>query len=104
VREQPHGFHYVAGYETIRDRPHEMLRNPAFLAPTYAHRDLVMDPIIYLGGPLAYTVPGDPMMKAVRAMTSYAEMLAEEHARLIDTNEGVRLQSEQHAGIWTSLF
>jgi hypothetical protein len=104
VREQPHSFHYVADYETIRDRPHEMLRNPAFLTPTYANRDLIADPIAYLGGPLAYTLPGDPMMKAVRAMTSYAEMLAEEHARLIDTNEGVRLQSEQHAGIWTSLF
>ena len=64
---------------------------------------LVEDPIDYRGGELRHTEPGDPMMKALAALAAFGEALASQHARLLDTNEGARLQMHNWSLTWTQL-
>jgi hypothetical protein len=96
--------HYNDIFAMIRDRPEALLRDPGFVRPSHAERDLVDDPIAYLGGPLRHTRPGDAAMKAVRVLAGYAELLAAQHGRLISSNEGIRLQTNHDAAYWTRLF
>jgi hypothetical protein len=96
--------HYNDIFALIRDRPEALLRDPGFLRPSHAERDLVDDPIVYLGAPLRHTQPGDAAMKAVRVLAGYAELLAGQHGKLITTNEGIRLQTNHDAAFWTRLF
>ena len=96
--------HYNRMFETIRDDPAALLRNPGFLAPGAPEGGLVEDPIDYLGGPLQHTMPGDASMKAVAALAAFGEALAGQHARLLDTNEGARLQMHNLALTWTRLM
>ena len=91
--------HYNWVFETIRDNPAAILRNPDFLADT-TPPDLVDDPIDYLGGELRHTLPGDPLMKAIAGLAAFGEALANQHARLLDTNEGARLQMHNLSLTW----
>jgi glycosyltransferase involved in cell wall biosynthesis len=95
--------HYRGPFEAMRDNPRGLL-TPPFMENSYGHRDLIEDPIQYLGGPLRYTPASDPMFKAVRVLLTYAEQLAENHGMFIDTNLGVRLQAEQATAQWQVLF
>jgi hypothetical protein len=52
---------------------------------------------------LRYTLPGDPAMKAIAVLAAFGEALAVQHARLIDSNEGVRLQAHNIALTWAQL-
>lgn len=102
-RDKDRSAHYQGVFAKLRDEP-EALFSPSFFTPTYDERDLVEDPLPYLGGPLRYTQIADPKLKAVRVLLAYAEQLAQSHAGFIDTNEGVRLQAEQSTYAWTHLF
>ena len=102
--ESGRSFHYVPVYEMVRDRPETLLRDINYLRPKHADSDIIDDPIEYLGGPLRFTQPTDPIMKAVRTLTSYAELLALQHGALIGTNEAIRLQTREIAGVLTHLF
>jgi hypothetical protein len=90
-------------FETIRDDPASLLRNSGFLAPGAPAGGLVDDPIAYLGGPLRHTEAGDEVMKAVAAVAAFGEALASQHARLLDTNEGARLQVHNWSLTWSRL-
>ena len=87
----------------MRDGPERVLEQ-GFIRPTYEWLDLVDDPLPYLGGALRYTEKTDPKLKAIRVLVAYAEQLATQHGLLIDTNEGVRLQTAQAALMWRQLF
>jgi hypothetical protein len=43
------------------------------------------------------------MMKAIAGITAFGEALATQHARLLDTNEGARLQVHNWSLTWTQL-
>jgi hypothetical protein len=101
--EKRRSSHYTTMYETMRDEPEKLL-NPGFMSAGYGWLDLVDDPLSYLGGPLLYTQREDPKLKAVRSLIAYAEQLAAQHGLLIDTNEGVRIQTAQAALTWRQLF
>lgn len=89
--------HYVSPYEMLRNTPDKLglaANFGAFPPPSGAWID---DRIAYAGGPLQFTVAGDERLKALRAVVAVAEGLAEQHARLIDTNHAVKLQVDQWA-------
>ena len=102
--ENQRSYHYTGMFETLRDTPEMILRNPGHMAPSHADLDLVDDPIDYLGGALRYTQPSDPAVKALRSVLAYSELLAQQHGRLRDTNEGVRMQTQHWASTWSVLF
>jgi hypothetical protein len=102
-RDKKRSVHYNDVFRFMRDDP-ERLFEPGFLNPTYDDKNLVEDPLPYLGGPLRYTKIADPRFKAIRVLIAYAEQLAQAHAHFIDTNEGVRLQAEQSTYVWEPLF
>ena len=96
-------MHHNRTFEAVRDDPAALLRDPGFLSPDLSHYELIEDPIDYRGGDLQHTSPGDPMMQAVAAVAGFAEGLASQHARLLDTNEGARLQVHNWSLTWTQL-
>jgi hypothetical protein len=96
--------HYNQVFEALRDDPASLVRNPAFLVPGPPKGGLIDDPIEYLGGPLRHTEPADPLLKALSSLAAYGEALANQHARLVDANEGVRLQVHNLSLTWTRLF
>jgi hypothetical protein len=96
-------YHYTPVFEMIRSNPAVLLRNADFIAGELPPGGLVDDPIDYRGGELRYTLPGDPAMKAIAVLAAFGEALAVQHARLIDSNEGVRLQAHNIALTWAQL-
>jgi hypothetical protein len=102
--DQGRGEHYIGPYELLRDAPERLLRDPGWMAPSYAWENLVDDPIRYEGEDLRYTRPMDGPMKAIRVMLGYGEQLATDFGAIIDSNEGVRMQVEKKALVWTKLF
>lgn len=90
-------------FEAIRDKPASLLRNPAFPALGEPEAGLADNPVQYLGGELRYTEEADPAMKAVAGLAAFGEALAAQHARLLDTNEGARLQVHNWSLTWTRL-
>ncbi len=91
---------YVAPYEMLRDAPGKLGLLANFGAFPQPSEDWIEDRIAYSGGPLAFTKPADERLKAVRTVIAMAEGLAEQHARLIDTNHAIKLQIDQ----WTMQF
>ena len=82
--------HYRSPFETLRDKPHELIGNPAYTAPG-VDRSLAEDsPLPYRGGALRYTEPGDPAMKAITLTLRYAEQLAGQHGKLLDQSTEAR--------------
>jgi hypothetical protein len=96
-------FHYRRIYEMIRDDPGALLHDPAFIE-NVAPAEVIDDPIDYAGGTLRYTLPVDPMMKAIAVMTAYAEQLAQQYGRLIEGNPVVRMVVENMAAQWTQII
>jgi hypothetical protein len=95
--------HYNADFDKIRNDPASLLRDAGFIAPSAPATGLVEDPIDYQGGELRHTVAGDPMMKAIAGIAAFGEALATQHARLLDTNEGARLQVHNWSLTWTRM-
>lgn len=95
VVAQGRAAHYRAPFELLRDRPQDLLRNPAYLDSDLDHAAAVVAPIAYRGGALRYTVATDPAMKAFTLGMRYAEQLARQHGCLIEqSSEARRLAAE----------
>lgn len=96
-------IHYKAPFETLRDRPQDLLRNEWFMNYKGEADDLVIDQIEYKGEPLQFTSNFDVAMLAVRSLSGYMEALADAHAALVDAipaaKELVELRSQQHERI-----
>ena len=91
-----HGFsrHYERPYQILRDQPWLLLRNAGFLNFENAAvtAQLVEDPIVYAGAPLAYTPAGDEAMRAVRSLMNTIQELATRHGALLDSFPAVKEQ------------
>jgi len=81
----------------MRDAPHRLGITRNFGVLPQPQREWIDDPIAYRGGALSFTERSDERLKALRAAIAVAEALAEQHARLIDANQAVRLQVDQWA-------
>ena len=82
--------HYVSPFETLRDKPGELLMNDGFLAQEFDKSQAVEAPLAYLGGPLSYYQPSDPRLKALSGFLHMAEQLARQHGRLLDESPEAR--------------
>lgn len=90
--------HYRSPFQTLRDKPHELVRNPGYLSPAVDRAIALDDPICYRGGRLRYTAPGDPALKALTMGLRYAEQLARSHGALQDQSaEARRLTGQANA-------
>jgi Glycosyl transferase family 2 len=83
-------FHYRERFETLRDRPRDLLRSSwlhQFHCPT---EGLTHDPIGYLGGALRFTPVLDEQMRAVRCLMRTLETLSTQYGRLLEECPGAR--------------
>jgi glycosyltransferase involved in cell wall biosynthesis len=95
--------HYNADFDRIRNDPASLLRDAGLLSPGTPETGLVEDPIDYRGGELRHTVAGDPITQAIAGIAAFGEALATQHGRLLDTNEGARLQVHNWSLTWSRL-
>jgi glycosyltransferase involved in cell wall biosynthesis len=79
-----HSGHYLSPFETLRDKPWEILRDEDFFVREFERGQAIEAPLAYLGGSLSYWQPSDPAMKAASTFLHFAERLALQHGRLID--------------------
>jgi len=86
--------HYRSPFETLRDKPHELLGNRLYLDREMAEEAMEECPITYRGGNLCYTVPVDPALRAFRLGLHYVEQLAMQHGRLLDASPEARRLTE----------
>ena len=71
------GGHYRGPFETLRDNPAWILRNPVHMElPRASEQGLTQDQLPYLGTPLRYTKPVDYHSRAMAAMMRQMENLA----------------------------
>jgi hypothetical protein len=96
--------HYRSPFETLRDKPHELLGNPLYLDREMPEEEMEEHPITYRGGPLCYTVAVDPALRAFRLGLHYAEQLAMQHGRLLDASAEARRLTEGFYGERKFLF
>lgn len=82
--------HYVSPFETLRDKPGELLMNDGFLAREFDKSQATEAPLAYLGGPLSYYQPADPRLKALSGFLHMTEQLARQHGRLLDESREAR--------------
>ncbi len=82
--------HYVSPFETLRDKPWELLLNEGFLVQEFDKSLATEAPLAYLGGPLAYYRPSDPRLKALSSFLHFTEQLARQHGRLLDESPQAR--------------
>lgn len=82
--------HYQSAFETLRDKPGELLGNPAYLNQETDFSSTEEVPLAYLGGPLRYTERTDPALKAFELGMRYIEQLAKQHGRLLDQSPEAR--------------
>ncbi|WP_298215312.1 glycosyltransferase family 2 protein [Acidocella sp.] len=87
--------HYVSPFETLRDKPGELLLNPGFFEREFDKSFAVEAPLAYLGGPLAYYQPADPRLKAATSLLHALENLARQHGRLLDELPEARTLTER---------
>ncbi len=82
--------HYRSPFETLRDKPHELLGNPLYLQPGVDRTLMREEPLAYRGGPLRHTAAVDPAFHAFTLGLRYAEQLARQHGRLLDQSTEAR--------------
>jgi hypothetical protein len=82
--------HYRSPFETLRDKPWELIAAAAYLDREIDPALAEEAPLNYLGGPLKYWRETDPAMKAVNGFLNFAESLARQHGRLLDEAPGAR--------------
>jgi Glycosyl transferase family 2. len=85
-----HSSHYRSPFETLRDKPGELVCNAAYLTPGLDRSIAEEAPLLYLGGPLRYTELNDPALKALEVGLRYAERLARQHGKLLDQSAEAR--------------
>lgn len=86
----PTATHYSSRFQLLRDRPEQLLSGDWIRKFQRRPVGMEHDPITYRGAPLHHTAPQDEMMRGVRAMVGYLEMLSREHGRLLDECPGAR--------------
>ena len=96
--------HYTHLLEALCRDPAGLFADPHRMNKGLPPFALVEDPIDYAGGALRYTVPGDPVMQAIRAIANAAELLATSHGRLLDAHPTARAQLEAEACRAEQLF
>lgn len=96
--------HYRSPFETLRDRPQDLIGNPAYLAPGIDASIAARAPIIYRGGALRYTTTADPALKAFELGMRYAEQLARSHGALLDRSAEARHIAETGNAVKKFLF
>jgi len=89
-----HSAHYRSPYETLRDKPHELLGNPLFLDREMPEEEMEERPMVYRGGALRYTMAVNQALRAFRLGLCYAEQLAMQHGRLLDASAEARRVTE----------
>lgn len=82
--------HYRAPFESLRDHPDKLLANPLYLRPGVDRTLMREEPLAYRGGPLRHTIATDPAMHAFTLGLRYAEQLARQHGRLLDSSTEAR--------------
>jgi hypothetical protein len=85
-----HAAHYISPAETLREKPWELVANPAYLAREFPPEAAEEAPLAYLGGPLRYWHTADPAFKALQLALRHAEQLAAQHGRLLDESPQAR--------------
>ncbi len=96
--------HYRSPFETLRDTPERLVKNPAYLAAEMSAVRTVHDPIDYRGGPLRYTKPVDPGLRALQLTLRHVEQLAEDYGALLDNLPAARQLVEAKNAKRTFLF
>ena len=90
--------HYEPAFRFLRDHPAVILDDPKMMGCKNERPGLVLDPIAYQGGALAYTPPVDHRLRAVSGMMRHVEALATRHGRLLEASaEARRLTAEWDA-------
>ncbi len=82
--------HYLSPFETLRDKPHELVDNPQYLQPKLDRDVMEERPLDYGGGTLRYTVSAEPATRALQLALRYAEQLARQHGRVLDQSAEAR--------------
>ncbi len=82
--------HYLSPFETLRDKPHELLGNPLFMQPKLNRTIMEERPLDYRGGALRHTGATDPALRALQLALRHAEQLARQHGRLLDQSAEAR--------------
>ncbi len=88
--EAGHSEHYRSPFETMRDKPGELLYNSGYFAREFELNEAIEAPLAYLGGELRYTQPTDPAMKAAHMFLRFTERVAMQHGRLLDESPQAR--------------
>ena len=88
--EAGYSEHYRSPFETMRDKPGELLYNSSYFAREFGLDQAIEAPLDYLGGALRYTQPADPAMKAAHMFLCFTERLAAQHGRLLDESPHAR--------------
>ena len=97
--------HYRGPFNDLRNHPHLIMRNPAFVGgPWSDNRGQHLDPIEYRGGPLRYTGAIDEEMRTVRALVGYLESLATQHGRILDESPEARALVQAWNGRFDRIF
>jgi glycosyltransferase involved in cell wall biosynthesis len=96
--------HYRSPFETLREKPHELLGNKLYLDREMPEEEMEEHPLTYHGGPLRYTKSVDPALRAFRLGLNYAEQLATQHGRLLDGSPEARRLTEGFYGERKFLF
>ncbi len=89
--------HYTPFLDTLCRDPAALLQAPHYMANPLPSFPLVEDPIRYAGAPLRYTLPSDPVMKALQAAAHAAQLLAQSHGELLDSDPALRRKVEAQA-------
>ncbi|WP_082173376.1 glycosyltransferase family 2 protein [Methylobacterium platani] len=92
--QQGFSAHYRGPFETIRDRPQDLLRSEWFLTRKNEGSHLVHDPMRYRGGELRYTPANDPEMSAVKALVGHLSELSSRYGQMIQAVPEARSYSE----------
>ncbi len=89
--------HYTHLLEALCRDPAALFADQARMAMELPAKPLVNDPIRYAGGELRHTVPGHPVMQAIRSVANAMAMLAASHGALLDHDPAARERVEAMA-------
>ena len=76
--------HYRSPFETLRDKPEEILYDKNFFIEEFPISDAIEAPLEYLGGILKYYKCVDQAAKSTSVLLNFLEALSIQHGRLLD--------------------
>jgi len=78
--------HYLSPFETLRDKPFELLGNKDYLDKELDFSVCEDAPLNYLGGRLLYTLEAEQPLKSFKIVLNYVEKLAKQHGYFLDSS------------------